>query len=1341
MPMEQVHCIPRPENLPSSSDNEDRSPIGSEAAAALENDLKTSITGEVRFDSTTRALYATDGSNYRRVPIGVVIPKTTEDVIKTVALCRKYKAPIFNRGAGTALAGQTCNVAVCLDYSKYMNAILEIDPEKKTARVQPGVVLDDLRHAAEEYGLTFGPDPATHNHCTLGGMMGNNSCGIHSVMSGRTADNVHELEILTYDGLRMRVGPTSDEELEVIISEGGRRGQIYAGLQKIRDDRADDIRRRYPDIPRRVSGYNLDELLPEKGFQVARALIGSESTCVTILEATLQLIPSPAHRTLLVLGYPDVYSAGDHVPLIMKFGPIGLEGIDDMLIDLMKRKGMHPQDIQLLPDGGGWLLVEFGGDSEEESLGKAKSAMEALRKEKDPPAMKLFEDKEEEENVWTIRESGLGATAHIKDEPLTWPGWEDAAVAPDHVGKYLREFRKLMDEFEYNAALYGHFGQGCIHCRINFDLFTSEGISTYLKFIDRASDLVMEHHGSFSGEHGDGQARAALLGKMYGPELLQSFRDFKLLWDPEWKMNPGKVVNPCRPDTNLRLGEKYAPWQPETYFKFPEDFGSMSRATLRCVGVGKCRRSGNVFMCPSFLATRDEQHTTRGRAHILFEMMRGDFIKDGWQSEEVKKTLDLCLGCKGCLNECPVDVDIDTYKNEFLGHYYQSKMRPRHHYFLGNLDQVAEIGSKTPRIANFFSTAPLLQAIAKEIVGTHQDRPLPKFAKETFMEWFNKRPSSTKHTKPVFLYPDSFNNYFYPRVLQATVRLLEYWGFTVIIPPHHPAIRPLLHFGMLDKAGTELKLVVNMLAPYMHRDIAVVVLEPSSASVFKHDLLGLFPDDPDAKQFSDRVKLLSEFIMENNLSLPKIKGKAVYHAHCHHKAVFKTKQAEKVLNIIGLDFTAPQDGCCGMAGSFGFEKGHYEVSKKIAEINLLPAVRGANLATWIVADGFSCRTQIKDGTGREAMHLAELIEEGFKLNKKGLNRMESQKKRESSRQYSPVVVITGASAGLGRATAQAFARRGAKLCLVARGLERLEEARKEVIHLGGQAIIVPGDVADPQILEKAAEDTEKAFGPIDYWVNNAMVTIFAEFADIQADEFKRVTEVTYLGCVNGTMAALKRMLPQDRGTIIQVGSALGKRSIPLQSAYCGAKHAINGFTESIRTELLHRGSKVHVTVVQMPALNTPQFTWNRSRMPRNPQPVPPIFQPEVGAQAILYAAKEKKKQIYVGFSTLQAIYGQKIIPSMLDEYVAKTVYESQMTEDPVAPDRPDNLFEPAEGLQSAHGPFDAQSKPDSLQFTLSKNRKKVGLGTMVIGLGLGMSYLLSKRKSKKRLHPFIALWS
>ncbi len=1308
---------------------QENSPIGREATEALEIELKKAVEGEVRFDTTTRALYATDGSNYRRVPIGVVIPRTTEDVVRTVVLCRKYGAPLFSRGGGTALAGQTCNTAVCIDFSKYLNRILEIDPVARTARVQPGVILDHLRAAAQQQGLTFGPDPATHSQCTLGGMLGNNSCGIHSVMAGRTADNVHELEILTYDGLRLRVGPTSEKELAKIIAEGGRRGQIYAGLKQIRDTRAAEIRRRYPRIPRRVSGYNLDELLPENGFHVARALVGSESTCVTILEATLRLVPNPPKRILLVLGYPDVFSAGDHIPQIMKFAPIGLEGIDNMLVRQMKKTGMHPKKISLLPDGGGWLLVEFGGANPEEARSKAEAVMAALQREKPAPAMKLFDDREQAEKVWEIRESGLGATAHVPGEPITWPGWEDAAVDPRHVGDYLREFRSLLDEFQYNASLYGHFGQGCIHCRINFDLFTREGIDTYLRFVDRASDLVMKYNGSFSGEHGDGQSRGALLGKMYGQDLLDSFRRFKTLWDPDWKMNPGKVIDPRRPDEDLRLGEDYRPLQPKTWYRFPEDRGSMSRATLRCVGVGKCRRTENAFMCPSFLATREEQHTTRGRAHILFEMLRGDFIKDGFLSEEVLETLDLCLGCKGCKKECPVDVDIETYKSEFLAHYYKDRARPRHHFFLGMLDIFGAAGATMPQVANFLSSAPLLHFFSKAVAGVHPERPLPRFAAETFSAWFDRRPPA-EGGQPVLLYPDSFNDFFNPQALQAIVRLFERWGFRVIVPPKHPAIRPLLHFGMLDQGLRELQQVVAALAPFLRQGIPVIVAEPSTASVFKEDLPALLPEDSRAQQLAARVRLFSEFVGDGELRLPEMRGKALFHAHCHEKAVFDTGAAKRVLDRMGLVFVEPEHGCCGMAGSFGFEKAHYEISRRIGEAKLLPAVRATGLDTWIVADGFSCRTQIKDGTGRRPLHMAELIQEGFRLYEKGATAMEVTQSKTGE---SPVVVITGGSAGLGRATAQAYARQGARLCLVARGEERLEEARREAIHLGGQAMVVAGDVADPEVLERAAEETERTFGPIDIWVNNAMATIFAEFTDILPEEFRRVTEVTYLGYVHGTQAALKRMEPRDRGVIVQVGSALGFRSIPLQSAYCGAKHAIYGFTESVRTELLHKNSKVRITVVHMPALNTPQFTWNRSRMPKKPQPVPPVFQPEVGAEAVLYAARTGKKQVYVGFSTLKAIYGDKLAAALLDRYAADIAYEGQMTDEPSEQDRPDNLFDPDPGLYSAHGRFDAMAKSRSLQFDLSRRGRTIGLAALAVGVGLGAGLLLMRTKA--RIHP------
>ena len=593
-------------------------------AAALAEALRGRVRGEVRFDSGSRALYATDGSNYRQVPIGVVLPRDVDDVIATIALAREYGAPILCRGGGTSLAGQCCNVAVILDFTRHMSRILEIDPVRRVARVQPGVVLDNLRNAAEKHHLTFGPDPASHDRCTLGGMIGNNSCGVHSVMAGKTDDNIEALEVLTYDGLRLSVGKTSDTELDQMIREGGRRGQIYAGLKTLRDRYSDLVRQRYPNIPRRVSGYNLNYLLPENGFDVARALVGAEGTCVTVLEATCRLVESPPARVLLLIAYPDIFQCADHVPDVMAHKPIGLEGMDDLLVEYTRRKGINSEGLALLPEGGGWLLAEFGGATIPEAEAQAAGLMEALDRSSNPPQMRLFTNREQVKRVWEVRESSLGVISYVPGEPLSWEGWEDSAVAPEKLGKYLRDLRKLLNSFEYRGTLYGHFGHGCVHNRINFDLESAPGIAKFRKFMEEAADLVVSYGGSLSGEHGDGQARAELLPRMFGPELLQAFREFKNIWDPAWKMNPGKLIEPYKIDENLRLGAGYKPWQPETHFQFPQDHGSLAHATLRCVGVGKCRRDAGGVMCPSFRVTREEEHSTRGRVHLLWEMAQGE---------------------------------------------------------------------------------------------------------------------------------------------------------------------------------------------------------------------------------------------------------------------------------------------------------------------------------------------------------------------------------------------------------------------------------------------------------------------------------------------------------------------------------------------------------------------------------------------------------------------------------------------------------------------------------------------------------------------------------------------
>jgi len=991
-------------------------------AAGLTEALRPKIRGEVGFDRGTRALYSTDGSNYRQVPIGVVLPRDAEDVLATVALCREFGAPLLCRGAGTSLAGQCSNVAVVLDFSKYMARILEIDPTRRIARVQPGVVLDHLRVAAEKHHLTFAPDPATHDRCTLGGMIGNNSCGVHSVMAGKTDDNIEALEILTYDGAHMKVGATSSAELERICAAGGRRGEIYTKLQAIASAYADLVRQRFPNIPRRVSGYNLNFLLPENGFHVARALVGSEGTCVTILEATCRLVESPPERVLLIVAYPDIYQCADHVPEIMEHKPIGLEGFDDLLVGYTRKKGINSEGLALLPEGAGWLMVEFGASTKREAESQARGLMEALGRSADPPAMRLHTDPQQAKRVWEVRESSLGVTAHVPGEPPYWEGWEDAAVAPEKLGGYLRDLRKLMAAFGYKGSLYGHFGHGCVHNRINFDLQSKEGIARFRKFMEEAADLVVGYGGSLSGEHGDGQGRGELLPKMFGPELVQAFREFKSAWDPEWKMNPGKLIEPYKLDENLRLGATYSPWEPKTNFQFVADHGSLAQATLRCVGVGKCRREEGGLMCPSYRATHEEEDSTRGRAHLLWEMTQGEVIRDGWRSEEVKRSLDLCLACKGCKSDCPVGVDVAMYKSEFLSHYYEGRARPRSAHAFGHIDIWARVASHVPGLVNLTTQLPFLRDLSKLVAGIPQQRAIPAFAPQTFKTWFERRSAANtralapEDASPVLLWPDTFTNYFQPAIAKAAVDVLEAAGFRVVVPKANLCCgRPLYDHGMLDRARTLLLQILNELSPAIEAGIPIVGLEPSCVAVFRDELVNLFPHDERAQALSRQTFLLSEFLETSAQKFPvhRLDRKALLHGHCHHKSLMKMTAEEAVLRRLGVDFQSPAPGCCGMAGSFGFEDDKYAISIAIGELELLPAVRQAPPDWLIIADGFSCREQIAQCTPRHALHLAEVLQ--MALHGEGAPQLLPYPESARTRQREAEVLQSMKRAGLGLA--------------------------------------------------------------------------------------------------------------------------------------------------------------------------------------------------------------------------------------------------------------------------------------------------------------------------------------
>jgi Fe-S oxidoreductase len=764
-----------------------------------------------------------------------------------------------------------------------------------------------------------------------------------------------------------------------IIRQGGRRGGIYAGLRELTEKYGDLVRRRYPNIPRRVSGYNLNYLLYENGFHVARALVGSEGTCVTVLEATCRLVKSPPQRVLLVIGYADVFQCADHVPEIVAHGPIGLEGFDDLLVRYTRLKGVNPEGLALLPDGGGWLLAEFGAETAAEAEAQAQKLMVELGRSAGAPAMRLLTDVRDQQLVWKVRESGLGVSSHVPNEPAAWEGWEDAAVAPEKLGRYLRDLRKLLDGYGYRGVMYGHFGHACVHLRISFDFKTDEGVRKYRKFVEEAADLVVSYGGSFSGEHGDGQSRAELLPKMFGPELMQAFREFKALWDPEWKMNPGKVIEPYRIDENLRIHPGLQTWEPQTHFQFREDHGSLAEAALRCVGVGKCRSDEGGVMCPSYRVTREEEHSTRGRARLLWEMTQGEVIKGQWRDEDVKRSLDLCLACKGCKSDCPVSVDVATYKAEFLSHYYEGRMRPRSAYAFANIDLWARMASPISGLVNLATQTPGLSGIAKWMAGMPPQRKIPAFAGQTFRSWFARRESKNRE-KTVVLWPDTFNNYFLPDTAKAAVEVLEAAGYQVKLPRRVLCCgRPLYDFGMLKRAKRLLLRTLSTLAEEIEVGTPVVVLEPSCAAVFRDELLNLFPDDARARKLSQQTFLLSEFLQKKaaDFQLPTLSRTAVVHGHCHHKSVMKMTDEEAVLRRMGIEWQAPAAGCCGMAGSFGFERERYETSMAIGELELLPAVRDAAPDQLIVADGFSCREQIFQGTGRRAMHLAEVIKLGF----------------------------------------------------------------------------------------------------------------------------------------------------------------------------------------------------------------------------------------------------------------------------------------------------------------------------------------------------------------------------
>ncbi|WP_020574685.1 FAD-binding and (Fe-S)-binding domain-containing protein [Actinopolymorpha alba] len=943
----------------------------------LRDELAKVVRGAVRFDSASRAMYAADASNYRHPPIGVVQPRDVEDVLATLDVCHRLGVPILPRGAGTSIGGQAINTAVVLDFSRHLNNVLAIDPESRRARVQPGVVLDDLRKAAGAHGLTFGPDPSTHNRCTLGGMIGNNACGSHSVAWGKTVDNVASLDVVLTDGTRLTAGPTPEDELARLCDDPGRIGRLYRDLRALRDRYASLVETTFPDLTRRVSGYNLDQLLPAQGFDLAKALVGTEGTCATLLEAEVQLVEAPAARALAVLGFPDQFIAADNVVPLLDLHPLTIESVDAEIVSIVRSRNPANPVLESLPPGGAWLYVETGGDTLAEAEQGAQTVARVMRSHgatslvvSDPAHMKA---------LWRVREEGAGSTTRLPDGSEAYPGWEDAAVPPQRLGAYLRGFDGLLKEHGRKGIYYGHFGDGCIHVRIDFDLLSEKGVQGFRRFMEDAADLVTSHGGSLSGEHGDGQARSELLDRMYPPEILTAFREFKAAWDPGDLMNPRRIVEPAKLDEDLRVFVAPPTIQAGTTLAFAHDKDGFFGATRRCMGVGKCVSAEGGVMCPSYRATREEMHSTRGRARLLFEMANGEVIKDGWRSPEVREALDLCLSCKGCKTDCPVNVDMASYKAEFLSKHYAGRVRPASHYSMGFLPLWLRLAAPFARLINAATRVRPLAALAKKLGGIAPERDIPAFAPRTFVRWFRRRPAPAKvlpaDAPRVLLWPDSFTNAFDPDLGMDAVAVLESLGYRVEIPDR-PVCCGLtwVSTGQLGVAKRVLRRTLKTLKPWLDAGVPVVGLEPSCTALFRGELTELLPDDADAATLKRQTKTFAELLAERagDLDVRRPGQRALVQVHCHQHADLGFTADRRVLAALGVEAEVLDSGCCGLAGNFGFEKGHYDVSMACAERVLLPAVRAADDGTVLLADGFSCRTQVRQAGEREPAHLAQI---------------------------------------------------------------------------------------------------------------------------------------------------------------------------------------------------------------------------------------------------------------------------------------------------------------------------------------------------------------------------------
>ncbi|ORA31201.1 FAD-binding and (Fe-S)-binding domain-containing protein [Mycobacterium aquaticum] len=925
-------------------------------AAGLASLLGRAGVRDVAADDTTRALYTSDASLYRVLPLVVVRPHDDAEVEAVLTVCRGEGVPLTSRGGGTSIAGNAIGTGVILDFSRHMNQVLDIDAESRSAVVQPGVIQADLQRRAAALGLRYGPDPSSFTRATIGGMIGNNACGSRALGYGRTSDNLLRVRGFTGSGARLDTAVTGE-------------GPTMAALREVTAAHLGTIRTELGTFGRQVSGYALEHLAPERGFDVTRMMAGSEGTLAVLTEATVGLVIDPVHAVLVVLGYDDIATAGDAAPGVLAFSPTACEGIDSRIVNVVtERRG--PGAVPPLPRGNAWLFVEIAGDDLDEALGRAERVATGCG----AVAARVVTDAAEKAALWRIRADGAGLSSRSPAGRPAHAGWEDAAVPPRQLGSYLREFDSLMTDFGVSGLPYGHFGDGCLHIRIDWPLDRPGGIAGFREFLMAATRLVVGYHGSLSGEHGDGRARSELLAMMYSPAALSAFAAVKHVFDPDNVLNPGVIVDPRPLDADLRIPAAPA-LRRDLAFAYRHDGGDFSQAVHRCTGVGKCRadnRTTGGVMCPSYLATRDEKDSTRGRARALQEMINGTAVTGGWRAREVHEALDLCLSCKGCTSDCPTGVDMPMFKSEVLHQSYRRRLRPPAHYSLGWLPRWARLASRAPGLVNSAARLPGVDRLALRGAGIDYRRAIPPFARQTFRDWFAGTHTQPVGGDPVMLFVDTFTNYFTPEVGRAAVAVLEAAGLRVQLTQRQRCCAlTWISTGQLDAARRILGRTIDALTETARSGVPIVGLEPSCTAVLRSDAAELLGEK--ATPVAAATRTLAELLTERSWQPPQLDGTAVVaQPHCHHHAVMTWDADAALLGRAGAD-VRKLGGCCGLAGNFGVEQGHYEVSVAIAEQQLLPAVREAAPGTVVLADGYSCRTQLHDLADTRGLHLAELL--------------------------------------------------------------------------------------------------------------------------------------------------------------------------------------------------------------------------------------------------------------------------------------------------------------------------------------------------------------------------------